>query len=154
MTITDVLAWIGGLGGSGLGARELLRFAGKFVDKRRGRAFAPPDEIPVVQQGPRRSLSPSAVAAVVDDRRRTEDAIRAEERHTILLERIADAVERIPDTLAAHKEAILEDVQKTRHGIRSDLQTLRVDMAGMACRAPGPPLPPPRGRMPSRPGGE
>lgn len=178
MTLPELLTYLG-LTGGGAGLPALLRFLGKVIDKRKGpRSFQPPDEVPVVQQGPRRSLSPSSFAAVIkekvsegieelDDKKMARESLLQQGQQTELLRQLVAGIERIPDRIDSVAVALHEDIKDTRHEIRGDCGAIHLEIAGLA----GPerfrqvqgliakqeasdPLPPRRQRMPSRPGGE
>lgn len=107
-----------------------------------------------------RSFSPGQMAAVTADRIQAAQMAREELVDRIetnnLLKRIAEGVESLKDTVAEGfrhvEEKVREDLKQTRHGLKDEIQAIRLEQP-MICRAPGAPQLPQRGRLPSRPGG-
>lgn len=145
------LEFLGTAGGTGIvGALGMI---GKAAVQRRFRATE--SDPPRVEK---RSYSPSGgVAAVRDDiTDQRIEAATANATHTALLQRIADAVEKTADSIRDHRDDILsavsdqaaavrEDLKTTRHAIRSDVQTVRLELAAHLGAEP-------RQRQPSAPG--
>jgi hypothetical protein len=144
------------VGGGATGAVLLLKGLEFGIAYLRGRKVrsTPPSEMKI--SVPARSYSPGQMAAVTAERIAAAQTAREELVDRIetnnLLKRIADGVENLTESIGALGERMREDLKTTRHAIRSDIQTVRIEMSGI-CRVPGPPLPQQqRGRLPSRPG--
>lgn len=137
----------------------LGKIAVEWVRRRNRPASTPPAPAYVETNGPKRSFSPTSFAAIVDEKAAARDSLRESVEQTGLLRQVVEGLGRLADRLDEHRDhlvehvdsaakRIIEDSQKTRHTVRSDVQAVRLELAVALGQ------PPPRQRLPSRPGGE
>jgi hypothetical protein len=117
-------------------APVLAKIGLEWIRSRRSSFRPAPPVAPVVVDIPRRSYSPSAFAAVLDEKQAMRESLREQGEQTALLrqvvtglEKVGDGVEKIGDKIVSTTRVLHEDIKTTRHDVRNDLQTLRVEVA-------------------------
>lgn len=152
MTLLEFFGTAGGGVAATVGGKVII----ELVKRQKQRSIIPPPQ-QEIQIGPKRSFSPMSFAAVLDEKQAMREFIKEQGAQTGFLREIATGVGKLSDRMGDMRDHMVEqvdesrkeimgEVQKTRHGIRTDLQTVRIEIASALGQ------PPPRARMPSRSG--